>query len=68
MRAGTVQITRIEGTFHSATYAKSIGQINELADLRKAARVLSKQERVNRRTGKLELDFVPFRLFAPCRL
>jgi hypothetical protein len=56
---GTMQVTWIEGTFHKATWAKSTGQINELADLRKAARVLTGHGSVNRRTAKLELDSLP---------
>jgi hypothetical protein len=36
-----------------------MGQINELGDLRKAARVLSERGSVNRRTAKLELDSLP---------
>jgi hypothetical protein len=45
-----------------------MAQINELRDLRKAARVLSKHGCVNRRTGDLELDSLPFLLILPhCR-
>ena len=40
-------------------------QIKQPQDLRKAARVLSKRGCVNRRTIKLELDSLPFRLFCP---
>src|SRR5580704_16366633 len=60
-----MQITGIESTFHSATQAKTAGQINELGDLRKAARVLSEDGCVNRRISKLELDSLPFRLLCP---
>jgi hypothetical protein len=42
-----------------------MGQIKGLADLRKAARVLSKAGCVNRRPFKLELDFLPFCSVAP---
>jgi hypothetical protein len=41
MRTGTMQITRIEGTFHEALSRKTIGQINGLGDFREAARVLT---------------------------
>jgi hypothetical protein len=49
MGTGTMQVTRIEGTFHEALSGKTIGQINELGDLREAARVLTEHGRVNRR-------------------
>jgi hypothetical protein len=60
-----MQITGIESTFHSATQAKTTGQINELGDLRKAARVLSEHGCVNRRPFNLELDSLPFRPLCP---
>src|ERR1700722_6517222 len=63
--AGTMGGNRIESAFHSATQTKTTGQINELGDLRKAARVLSEDGCVNRRTGKLELDSLPFRALCP---
>ena len=44
-----------------------MGQINELGDLRKAARVLSEHGRVNRRTAPLELDSLPFVRLSHCR-
>jgi hypothetical protein len=65
---GSMQITGIESTFHSATQAKTTGQINELGDLRKAARVLSEHGCVNRRLSELELDSLPFRLLCPVAL
>src|ERR1700730_9255514 len=60
-----MEITGIKSTFHSATRAKTTGQINGLGDLRKAARVLSGHGCVNRRTSELELDSLPFRLLCP---
>ncbi len=62
---GSMQVTGIESTFHSATQTKTTGQINELGDLREAARVLSGHGCVNRRLCKLELDSLPFRLLCP---
>jgi hypothetical protein len=49
MRTGTMQVTRVEGTFHEALSGKTIGQINALGDLREAARVLTEPGSVNRR-------------------
>jgi hypothetical protein len=62
---GTMQITGVKGTFHSATRAKTTGQIKGLGDLRKAARVLSGHGCVNRRPFNLELDSLPFRPLCP---
>jgi hypothetical protein len=60
-----MQITGVECTFHSATSGNLRGKSEEPQDLRKAARVLSKRGCVNRRTGKLGLDSLPFRLDCP---
>jgi hypothetical protein len=38
---GTMQITGVEGTFHSRTRAKTTGEINGLRRLRRTARVLT---------------------------
>jgi hypothetical protein len=42
-----------------------MGQIKGMADLRKAARVLSERGCVNRRPFNLELDSLPFRPLCP---
>ena len=42
-----------------------MGQINELGDLREAARVLTEHGSVNRRPFNLELDSLPFRPLRP---
>ena len=42
-----------------------MGQINELGDLREAARVLTEHGSVNRRTDRLELDSAPLSLIDP---
>jgi hypothetical protein len=42
-----------------------MGQINELDDLREAARVLTEHGSVNRRTARLELDSAPLSSIVP---
>jgi chromosomal replication initiator protein len=56
-----MQVAGIEGTFHGTTRTKTAGNSTKLADLRKAARVLSEHGCVNRRLFNLDIDSLPLR-------